>query len=61
MLKKVEQISKTIEEFAQEFKWVTWDNKYKEQVLIENFKREINKVIKRKLIEVEWSLRSINQ
>jgi len=39
-LKKVEQKSKTIEEFVQEFRRVVKESKYKKQALIEEFKRK---------------------
>ena len=37
------------------------DNSFENKPLIEEFKRRINRVIWRKLIEVECSLRSIKQ
>jgi len=46
-LKKVEQRSKIIEEFVQEFK------RAKEGPLIEEFKRGMNGVIRRKFIKAE--------
>ena len=42
-----------MEEFVQEFKRVTRGNRYKERPLIEEFKREINGDIRRKLMEAE--------
>jgi len=50
-LKKVDQGSRTIEEFVWEFKRVARDSRYKGRLLVEEFKRRINGVIKRKLIE----------
>ena len=52
-LKKVDQGSRTIEEFVWEFKRVARDSRYKGRLLVEEFKRRINGVIKRKLIEAE--------
>ena len=52
-LKKVEQRSKIIEEFVQEFKRAVRESKYKEKPLIEKFKRGMNGVIRRKFIEAE--------
>jgi len=39
-LKRVEQELKTIEEFVQEFRKVVRESKYKERLLIKEFKRE---------------------
>jgi len=52
-LKKLEQGGRIIEEFVQEFKRVARGSRYEERPLIEEFKREMNRMIKRKLIEVE--------
>jgi len=60
-LKTIEQESKTTEEFVQEFKRAAKKSRYKERPLVEEFKKEINKTIRRKLIEVERSLRNIKQ
>jgi len=60
-LKKVEQESKTIEEFVQEFRRIARKSKYKEKILVKKLKKRINKVIRRKLMETEQSLRSIEQ
>jgi len=60
-LKRIEQESKTTEEFVQEFKMAAKKSRYDERPLVEEFKREINKTIRRKLIETERSLRSIKQ
>ena len=57
-LKKVEQESKTMEEFVQKFRRAS---RYKEILLIEEFEREINKTIRRKLIETKCPPRSIEQ
>jgi len=42
-----------MEEFVQDFKKVARDSKYKGQPLIEEFMREINTTIRRKLMKVE--------
>jgi len=60
-LKKIKQEEKTIEEFVQEFKQTTRESKYEGRLSVEKFKRGINEVIRRKLIETERPLRSIKQ
>ena len=60
-LKKMKQEEKTIEEFVQEFKQTTRESKYEGRLSVEKFKRGINEVIRRKLIETERPLRSIKQ
>ena len=60
-LKRIEQGGKMIEEFVQEFKRIARGSGYKGRVLIEEFKRGINGVIRRKLIEVERPSTSIEQ
>ena len=52
---------RTMEEFIQEFRRVARGSKYKESALVEKFKRGINKVIKRKLMEAERMPMSIEQ
>ena len=60
-LKNVEQEEKTIEKFVQKFRRTVRGSGYKERPLIEEFKRGMNKAIRRKLIEVERPSRSIKQ
>ena len=60
-LKRIEQGRKTMEKFVQRFRRTMRDSKYKRRILVKEFKREINKVIRRKLIEVERPLTSIKQ
>ena len=60
-LKKVEQESKTMEKFVQEFGRIARKSRYKEKILVEKLKRRMNGVIRRKLMETEQSLRSIEQ
>ena len=58
-LRKIEQEGRTIEEFVQEFQRSVRGSRYKERALIKEFKREMNGVIRRKLIEIERSSTSI--
>jgi len=52
-LKRIEQESKMIEEFVQDFKRVTRGSSYEGYSLIEEFKWGINRAIRRKLMEAE--------
>jgi len=52
-LKKVEQGGKTMKEFVQEFRKTARDSGYKKKLLVEKFKREMNEVIRRKLMKAE--------
>jgi len=52
-LRKLEQGGKTIEEFVQEFKKIARGSGYERQPLVEEFKRGMNRAIRRKLMEVE--------
>ena len=58
-LKKVGQGNRMIENFVQEFRRVVRRSKYKRKPLVEEFKRKMNRFIRRKLIEAEQSPRSI--
>jgi len=60
-LRKMEQGGRMMEEFIQEFKRVARGSRYKGRLLMEEFKRGINGGIRRKLIEAENSLTSIEQ
>jgi len=60
-LKKLEQEGKIMEEFVQEFKRVARGSGYEGRLLVEEFKREMNGVIRRKLIEAENQPGSIEQ
>ena len=60
-LRKLEQGGKTMEEFVQEFKRVARKSGYKGRPLVEEFKRGINRGIRRKLMEAENPLASIKQ
>ena len=60
-LRKLEQGGRTMEEFVQEFKRAVRGSGYKGRLLIEKFKRGMNGGIRRKLIEAENQLASIEQ
>jgi len=60
-LRKMEQGGRTMEEFVQKFKRAARGSEYKGRLLIEEFKREINGGIRRKLMEAENPLISIEQ
>ena len=52
-LRKLEQGGKTMEEFVQEFKRAARESGYERRPLVEKFKRGMNGVIRRKLIEAK--------
>ena len=58
-LRKMEQEGRTMEEFMQEFKRAVRGSGYEGRLLVEEFKRGINGGIRRKLMEVENPLTSI--
>ena len=58
-LKKVEQGSRIIEEFVQEFRRIAKGSKYKKRPLVEKFKRGMNDIIKQRLMKLEYFFRSI--
>jgi len=60
-LRKMEQGGKSMEEFVQEFKRVARGSRYEGRPLMEEFKRGINEGIRRKLMEAENLLASIEQ
>jgi len=60
-LRKLEQEGRTIEEFIQEFKRAARSSGYERKPLVEEFKRGMNKSIRRKLMEAENQLGSIEQ
>ena len=60
-LRKLEQGGKTMKEFVQEFKRAARRSRYEEKPLVEEFKRGMNRVIRRKLMEVENQPGSIEQ
>jgi len=52
-LKRLEQGGKTMEEFIQKFRRTARGSGYEERPLVEEFKRRINAMICRRLIELE--------
>ena len=60
-LRTIEQESRTCDKYVQEFKKIARKSKYKRQPLIEEFKRELNRRIKRKLAEAESLPSSIEE
>ena len=60
-LRKLEQGGRMMEEFIQEFKRAARGSRYERRLLIEEFKRGMNGVIRRKLMEAENPLASIEQ
>ena len=59
-LKKLEQRGKIIEEFVQEFRRVARGSGYEERPLVEEFKREINRMICQRLMKAEcYKLKSL--
>ena len=60
-LKKLEQESKTAEEFVQEFRRVVRESEYERRLLVEEFKRGVNSTIYQRLIESEYQPSSIEQ
>ena len=60
-LRKLEQEERTMEEFIQEFRRVARGSGYEGCPLIEEFKRSMNTMIRRRLIEAERQPSSIEQ
>ena len=60
-LRKLEQGGRMMEEFVQEFKRAVRGSGYEERLLVEEFKRGINGVIRRRLMESGNQLGSIEQ
>ena len=60
-LQRLEQESKTMEEFVQEFRRVARRSGYEKHSLIEEFKQEMNGAIRRKLIKAEHQLGTVKQ
>jgi len=52
-LRKLEQERRMIEEFVQEFKGVARSSGYEGRPLVEEFKRGMNRVIRRKLMKAK--------
>jgi len=60
-LRRMEQGGKTMEEYVQEFKRTVRGSGYEGRPLVEEFKRGMNRGIRRKLMEAENPLTSIEQ
>ena len=60
-LRKLEQEKRTMEEFVQEFKRAARESGYEKRLLVEKFKRVMNRMIRRKLMEAENQPGSIKQ
>ena len=60
-LKRLEQGRRMMEEFVQEFWRAVRGSRYEGRPLVEEFKRRMNKMIRRKLIEAERPPTSIEQ
>ena len=60
-LKRLEQGKRTMEEFVQEFRRAARESRYEGRLLIEEFKRGMNGMIRRKLMEAKRSPTSIEQ
>ena len=60
-LRKLEQGGRMMEEFVQEFKRIAKESGYKGRLLVEEFKRGINRIIRKKLIEAQNQPSSIKQ
>jgi len=60
-LRRLKQKERTMEKFVQEFQRVARRSRYEGRALVEEFKRGMNRAIKRKLIETERPLTSIDQ
>ena len=50
-LKKIKQENRTMEEFVQKFKGVVRGSSYERKLLIEEFRREMNRTIQQRLME----------
>ena len=57
----IEQGEKTCDKYVQEFKKVTRRSSYKGRSLIEELKRGLNRAIRRKLVEAEELLTTIEE
>ena len=60
-LRKLEQGGRTMEKFVQEFKRAARGSGYKGRPLVEEFKRGMNRLIRKKLMEAENQSSSIEQ
>ena len=60
-LRAIEQAGRTCDEYVQEFKKVARGSGYEEKPLIEEFKRGLNRAIRRKLAEAKEPLTTIGE
>jgi len=60
-LRVLEQEGKTVDEYVQEFKRAARGSGYKGRALVEEFKRGLNGVVKRRLVEAESPPTTITQ
>jgi len=60
-LKELKQRQWTMEEFIQMFRRAAKGSGYKGQVLIEEYKRGIDEIIRRRLMETEYPPKRVNQ
>ena len=60
-LRKLEQAGRMMEDFIQEFKRAARGSRYEGRLLIEEFKKGMNRGIRRKLMKAENQLASIEQ
>jgi len=60
-LRKLEQGGRTMEKFVQEFKRAARGSRYERRPLVEEFKRGMNRAIRRKLMEAKNQPGSIKQ
>ena len=60
-LRVLEQEGKMVDEYVQEFRRVARESGYKRRALVEEFKRGLNGVIRRRLVEAEMPPATITQ
>ena len=60
-LRRLEQEGKIMEEFVQEFQRAARGSSYERRLLVEEFKRGMNGIIRRRLMEIEGQPSSIEQ
>ena len=60
-LRVLEQGSKTVDEYMQEFRRAARDSRYEERALVEEFKRGLSGTIRRRLAEAKTSPTTIVQ
>jgi len=60
-LRVLEQGGKTVDEYVQEFRRATRGSSYERRALVEGFKKGLNRVVKRRLVEAKSSSTTITQ